>query len=256
MRRLLLVLLALLALTATPASALPPDAVYGVFASSTANKGTIASVGFNTVTTGPYTSELDAANARGLGGVVWLGGYVNEPTCQFAKSDSWIREKVMAIRNHPAVRGYQIDNEPHATQCPNAPAQIAARAALVRRLDPDPAHVTLLALYRDYEFDDYAGATDVLRVGSYPCSHRNGCVYSKIPNKVAAARAAGWTRLWGSPQAFGDDYYRMPTASELRTILDIWEAQDVEGLLAYVWDKSDPDTLSMHPALWPVFADS
>jgi hypothetical protein len=239
--------------TTTPPPGAPPSALYGIFASSSADRSQVANLGFNAVTVDARVPELDAAWAQGLAGVVWLGGYQNEPACQFVESDDWVRSHVLAIKDHPGVRGYQIDNEPHATECPGAPAQVRARAALVRSLDPSPAHPTMLAVYREYEFDDYAGATDVLRVGMYPCSHLYGCNLSRITQKVASARAAGWTRVWGSPQAFGDEYYRTPSPAELQAILDTWRAAGVTDLLSYVWDRTDPDTLSARPELWPVF---
>ena len=70
---------------------------------------------------------------------------------------------------------------------------------------------------------------------------------------MRAARAAGWNRLWAVPQVFGNDYYRMPTPSELQTILTTWDNAGVEGSLAYTWDKTEPDTLSMHPELQSAF---
>jgi hypothetical protein len=58
----------------------------------------------------------------------------------------------------------------------------------------------------------------------------------------------------GCRSAFGNDYYRIPTPAEQRAIVDTWNAQQVEGLLTYTWDKSEPDTLSMHPELWGAYA--
>lgn len=243
-------------ITVTTNGAPPPppaaDSVYGIFASSAADYSLITGRGFNTVTVSS-PSQLDQIHAHGLKGVYWLGGFDNEPVCSYTTDDAWVTTQVNAVKNHPALRGYQIENEPHATECPNAPADVRHRATLVRSLDPNLEHETVLAVYRDYEFDDYVNATDVLRVGMYPCNWTSGCSFNRITEKVSVARSVGWTKLWGSPQAAGDQYYRMPTPGELQTILDTWRATGVTNLLAFTWDRYDEDTLSMHPELWPVF---
>ncbi len=232
------------------ARALPPGAVHGVFASSESNKSAIASAGFNAVTLNPYVADLNAIRSRGLRGIVWLGGYDND-SCAFNKPDDWIRRKLKAIKRHSAVVAYQIDDEPKSTECPSAPSQIAARSKLVKSLDPGT--LTVITHFRSSEFRDFANATDVLGVVSYPCSHEYGCRYWKIRADVRAARAGGWKRLWAVPQAFGDDYYRVPRPRELRRILSIWDRAGVEGSLAYEWDKNSPDALNVHPELWPFF---
>jgi len=235
---------------APSAGALSAGAVNGVVASSAASKSTIASVGFNSVTVNPYVVALNAIQSRGLKGIVWLGGYDND-VCRFRKPNSWVRRKLDAIKSHPAVIAYQIDDEPKSTECPSAPSQIAARSKLVRSLDRGT--LTVLTHYRSYEFRDFSNSADILGVVSYPCSHKYGCRYWKITADVQAARDAGWKRLWAMPQTFGDDYYRVPSASELQTILSTWNATGVEGSLTYVWDKTSPDTLSAHPELWSLF---
>jgi hypothetical protein len=246
-----LLLAVLVSTVAAPsAGALPAGAVNGVVASSGASKSTIARVGFNSVTVNPYVVSLNAIQSRGLKGIVWLGGYDND-TCAFSKSKAWVRRKLHAIKSHPAVVAYQIDDEPKSTECPSAPSQIAARSKLVKSLDPGT--LTVLTHYRPYEFRDFARSADVLGVVSYPCSHEYGCRYWKITADVRAARDAGWRRLWAMPQTFGDDYYRVPSASELQTILSIWDRTGVEGSLTYVWDKTSPDPLSAHPELWSLF---
>jgi hypothetical protein len=149
------------------------------------------------------------------------------------------------------VLAYQVDDEPHVAECPQAPAQIAARTARIHALDP--RHPVLVSHYREEEFRSLRGAADILAVVSYPCSWLRGCVYSKITAKVAAARRAGWTRLWGMPQAAGDEYYRMPTPREERRILATWKAAGVRDRYTYSWDETSPVTLHAHRELWRAF---
>lgn len=249
-RFLVLVMTAAGLLLPSPARAADPP-LNAVFASRAADKATIAKAGFNTATANPYVEELDALQRHGLRAIVWLQGYVNEPSCAFSKSDDWLTRRVNGVKNHPAVLAWHVDDEPHGTQCRNAPAQIAARTALLHRLDP--SHPVVLTHYREHEFDDFAGTADILGVVMYPCTWAAGCAYSKITSKVLAARRAGWTRLWGLPQTFGDEYYRMPTFAEALQILATWDAAGVTDRFTYTWDKTDPDTLVSHPDLWAAF---
>lgn len=235
-------------------SAPPPPApgytVKGLMASSRADRASIASLGFNAVTVGPYRDRLDVLASYGTGGLVWLGGYDNM-TCSFVETDDWVRSHVTAIADHPAVIGYDVDNEPHAADCPTAPQQMRERNALVKSLDP--GEDTYMTLHEAAEFDDFIGSADILRISGYPCSHENGCRYAqKITDRVTAARAAGWTRIFGGVQAFGDEYYRLPTPDEEQIILDTWRNAGVEGIVTYVWDYSDPVVLRDHPELWDV----
>jgi hypothetical protein len=203
-------------------------------------------LGFDVITVSPDVARLDVLQANGLRGLIWLGGYDNA-TCQFVDNDDWVVAHVSAIKDHPAVLAYEIDNEPHFVDCPNAPSQMAARNALVKSLDPDA--LTYLTLYKD--FSAFLGSVDLIRISRYPCSYPDGCVYSKITDTVAAAEAAGWTRYWAGPQIFGDEYYKPPTPEELRMIFDTWRGTNAEAMVAYTWNYAGvSDPLNVHPELW------
>src|SRR4029079_3926892 len=120
-----------------------------------------------------------------------------------------VRRKVRAIRSHPAVLAYEIDNEPHVYTCPGAPADIKHRVALVRSL-VGPHVILYITLSRDFAAFARTGV-DLIRISAYPCSWSEGCVMRKIVDHVAAARAAGFKRIWGGTQTAGDGYYRPPT---------------------------------------------
>jgi hypothetical protein len=179
---------------------------------------------------------------------VWLGGYDNE-TCRFHQSDIWVRAHVSAVARNPGVGAYFIDDEPNAGACPTAPAQIRARAALVKSIDPGPP--TLLVTFRLDELPELAGTVDVIGLDHYPCSREHGCNYSIIDREAAAANRLG-IRYWGVIQAHGDAYYKVPTPQELHEEFVHWRATRMQGYLVFAWrwPRNDPSLwLANHPEL-------
>ena len=159
-----------------------------------------------------------------------------------------MRTHVKAINGHPAILAYEIDNEPHADACPTAPQQIQQRVALVRSL-VGPGIILYLTLGKNFAAFANSGV-DLIRISAYPCSYAHGCVMQKIVDKVAAARAAGFTRFWGGTQTAGDTYYRPPTPAELAVIKQTWRDQGAEGYVAWAWDThGTTDPLRANAAL-------
>jgi hypothetical protein len=194
---------------------------------------TAARLGFDAVSVGAERSRLDYLRSLHLKGLVWLGGYDNA-TCRFVFSDAKVTRKVKSIRSHPAVLAYEIDNEPHAYSCPSAPEDIKHRVALVRSL-VGPHVILYITLSQDFAAFADSGV-DLIRISAYPCSYSDGCVMRKIVDHVAAARAAGFKRIWGGTQTAGDSYYRPPTKAELARIQQTWRDQGAEGYVAWAWD--------------------
>jgi hypothetical protein len=190
-----------------------------------------AQIGFNVIDSGPDRGELRALAARKLKAMVWLGGYSNS-TCRFAESDAWVRSHVRAIAGSPAVAAYFIDDEPDASECPSAPAQIKARSDLVKSVDPRPP--TLMVSYKVPQFRLFAGSTDVMGLDHYPCTLRDGCDYSVIDEEAAEADRLG-IRYWGVIQAHGDEWYKVPTAAELHQEFQHWRRTRMQGYLVFAW---------------------
>ncbi|MGM0585904.1 MAG: hypothetical protein ACQEUZ_14765, partial [Pseudomonadota bacterium] len=94
-----------------------------------------AAIGFDLADVGSV-GGLDAL-PDGMRGVLWLGnGYNTE--CEWRLDDAAIREAVAAARVHPRFSGiYFISDEPHPSNCPDAPAKVAERSALIRSIDPE-----------------------------------------------------------------------------------------------------------------------
>ena len=190
-----------------------------------------AALGFNAIDSGPYVEQMDALGRRGLTAIVWLGPYSNE-SCRFERSDEWVRSHVAAIAGRREVAAYFIDDEPDAAACPDAPAHIRARAALVKSIDPRPP--TLIVSYKVDQLRQFAGTVDVIGLDHYPCSIKHGCDYSKIVNQAEEADRLG-IRYWGVIQAYGDDWYKLPTADELHAQFVFWRATNMEGYLVFAW---------------------
>lgn len=226
----------------SPTSSPGPYPIKGVYERDSSPTGFDyeKSLGFNFIDTGPYKDAVDALDANGIRGFIWLGGY-NNTTCTFNESDTWVESHMSAIAGNPGVGAYFIDDEPDAQACPTAPAQIHARSELVKSIDPSKP--TFIVIYR--QFADWVGTVDIIGLDFYPCSYSDGCVYSKIDDKVAQAEAAGITRYWGVIQAHGDDWYRQPTPDEEHQIFQHWRATRMQGYLVFSWEWP-PD----NPDMW------
>jgi hypothetical protein len=214
-------------------SAKPVRGLYISWGCCRAEHATAAGLGFNAVSVGAYRDRLNYLKSHGLRGLVWLGGFDNT-TCKFIFTDRQVTRKVKSILGHPAVLGYEIDNEPHVETCPNAPNMIKRRVALVRSL-VGPKIILYITLSKDFPAFADSGV-DLIRISAYPCSYESGCVMHKIADKVAEARAAGFKHIWGGTQTAGDAYYRPPTAAQLARIQRTWRDQGAEGYVAWAWD--------------------
>lgn len=218
------------ALTASGGARYAFRGIYGRDPSSTGFARS-AELGFNLIDSPPTKQRMDALAAHGLKALVWLGGFSNR-TCRFLESDAWIRTKVRSIAGDSAVGAYFIDDEPDTARCPSAPAAIRARASLVHSIDPGPP--TLMVTFHINQLPAFAHATDVIGLDHYPCSIAHGCDLTVIRDEAAAADRLG-IRYWGVIQAFGDDYYKVPTPEELDQEFNAWNATKMAGYLVFAW---------------------
>lgn len=193
--------------------------------------------GFNVLDEGPDPSVLGTLLA-GTKALVWLGNY-NNSTCDWDQSDDAVRAEVTAIAGNPEVAGYYIADEPHVWDCPNAPAQVKARSDLVKSLDPGPPTFVAIEPHDGPNpYAPYVGKADVLGVERYPCTQVDGCVLSRIDAQITLAEQAHIPHYWALIQAFGDNYYRLPTVDELHAEFQHWRASRMEGYLVFAWNWS------------------
>jgi hypothetical protein len=192
-------------------------------------------LGFNLSDTGPTKATIDAL-PDGVRALVWVGNGFNS-TCSWALSDADIQAKVGPLAGDPKVYGYFVSDEPHPSTCPDAPAQVNARSKLIHSIDP-AAKTFIVVLEGSSHPGEYAAfaPTDIDLIGldPYPCNLNNaatGCSYQQIDQRVATAQAAGISpsRIVPVFQTFGQacatsKYYRLPSTTELQTMLDHWHA--------------------------------
>lgn len=236
--------------TATGTHTQRPYAVRGIYDRDLSQTGfdEEQALGFNFIDSGPYQDEIAELARAGLKGFIWLGGYSND-TCTFSRSDAWVRSHVAAIAGNPGVGAYFIDDEPDAARCPSAPSQMKVRSDLVKSLDPGPP--TFLVTYRVDQLRLFAKTVDIIGLDHYPCSIAHGCDFAKIDQQAAEADRLK-IRYWGVVQAYGDNWYKVPTPDELHQQFVHWRATNMEGYIVFAWRYPDDRPslwLANHPAL-------
>jgi hypothetical protein len=231
------------------------DYVRGVYGKDSSQGGfdAIASTGFNTVMTDPYTESLDPLAAKGLKGVVWLGAWINAPTCGFEDDDAKVRSLVSPIAGNPAILAYYLGDEPLVSQCPAAPTMFKQRTALVHSLDPGSKTFTVIQQYEGTIARDYApwaGAVDILGFDIYPCSKaQSTCDFTAIDSAIASISAAGITNYWAVVQDFQDCFYRLPAPHELGSEFDHWARSGMSGYFVFSWNYQSRDSTCVGTSL-------
>ena len=210
-------------------------------------------VGLNMVTASPDVATLDKLHAQGMQAIIWMGSYnrkAQEGLCEFERSDAWVTERVTAVRGHPAIAMYQVTDEAPGQMevCPDAPGDMAARNALIKSLDPSKP--TYLTCNTGHEWGPFAGTADIFGLVAYPVSNQAGYSATKIPSVIEKARVAGFERYIAVMQAFGNSWYRMPTAAEMQRQFDEWAvAPGYEGYMLYHWQLGNLENLPDHLAV-------
>ncbi len=105
-----------------------------------------------------WLEQLDLAHKYGMKGVLFVNGpagdYYRDPT------DTKLTDIIDVAKNHPALAGYQIFDEPHLMYL----NQMKVEKARVEELDPNPAHPVYVnmgpsnaseATYGVKEYEDY-----------------------------------------------------------------------------------------------------
>ncbi|NUR40867.1 MAG: hypothetical protein HOV73_12360 [Streptomyces sp.] len=196
------------------------------------------------------TPDGVASVVAGQRALVWLGGY-DKKRCRWNWTDAEVGRRFAryGLADAPRIAGYFIADEPNTDlNCPGAAADVRARAALVRSLDPDRRRFTVVNVDRPDHFAAFRGVTDVMSVNVYPCLVGEPCDWTKIPRTLESLRKAGVTRYMGMIQAFSFEQWRWPTAEELTGMIAQWQRSDWLGQLTFSW-KYKGGELTDHPEL-------
>jgi hypothetical protein len=216
------------------------------------NIGPVQRLGYNLFDTGPDPQTI-AALPSGARALVWLGDLGDEDCAPPRLSFAAFTAAVDRLAGNPKVYGYFIADEPHPRACPSAVAEIRQRADYIRA--HDPSHRSFIVVLDgtnqcggSYGCEYSAlrpseSHVDLIGLDPYPCSSVNGCVYAKIEDTVRRAEAAGIPRSAMVPvfQAFGQscgsgsNYYRMPSVSEMQTMLARWTALAPRPVFDYTY---------------------
>jgi hypothetical protein len=233
--------------TPPPPASASTEFVRGAYGKDASSLGfeVMAANGFNSVMTGPYKELLDPLKAKGLKGVVWLGAWRNAPTCSFERDDAKITAQVTAIAGHPAILAYLLGDEPHVSDCPNAPAMFKKRSELVHSLDPGSATFTVIQAFENgvaHDYAPWAHVVDIIGFDVYPCAKaKTACDFGTIDASVKAIQAAGIKRYWAIVQDFQDCYYRLPTPQELHAQFAHWARSNMSGYFVFSWNYQPTD---------------
>ncbi|HEY3531232.1 MAG TPA: hypothetical protein VGK78_18965 [Nocardioides sp.] len=186
-------------------------------------------LGFNVIDTGTSQDQIDAL-PRGTQAMVWVGEKC--PT----RIDGAFRSLVRRLAGDRKVFGYFLSDEPHISDCPKGPRHLAAKADFIRKTSGgrQKSFIVLCITHPPGYHAFRPRVTHVTMVGidPYPCSVTYpSCNYGLIRHRVRQAARAGIPRRLMVPtfQAFGQEklsghYYNLPTAYQLKRILNRWAA--------------------------------
>jgi hypothetical protein len=228
-------------------------------------------------TTNPH--RVDAAvNAlpNGMKALVWVGNLGNAPvgsTCPRAGfTTPRFQAQVDALADNRKVFGYYLADDPHPSICPNAVADIAARADYIHSHTNQKAFIVALDssnLCGDHPGCEYQALApaqthvDLFGLDPYPCHFDSAgsqapCDVSEIAATVDTAIRKGIPRRAIVPtfQTFGQEgrtdgkpvYYRLPTLDELTAMLNAWRLVVPHPIMDYSYSFGVQCTPTSCPA--------
>ena len=194
---------------------------------------------------------LDAAHQKGLRVIVALDDLVNLLNSgeAFDRANlfdvAW--SAIQAIKDHPAVVGYYIIDEPNAT-----PALVRNIALVKKTLEAmDPKHPSFSCIRWDYESiltsvdfqvlltdNTYAIMTNFN--GDFATPYWPASEMSFITDLARAQRNAGTRPLWVIPQVFGRGAggWRIPTPEEIRAQVWLSLAYGAKGIVYFIYQST------------------
>lgn len=190
---------------------------------------------------------LDACQKAGLYACVALfnNQYLNKGS-EFNLAN--VERVVNAVKNHPALWGYDLIDEPEFSMKPEA---VQAGAGLVRKLDPN--HLVWVNLCQTDRMTDYLGSQDLWSFDFYPFPTLTPFSFKTDWLRLTDEKLLGKKPLGTCLQTFTYNRHqqRMTSPDELRTSawLHIIHGYKWLGYYSY-WDAEPAGCLSRSPELW------
>lgn len=192
--------------------------------------------------------HLNACREHGMWGMVALfNNAYFLPDREFMVEH--IREAVLRFRDHPAVWGWDLVDEPDAREMD--PKHVEEVASLVRELDPN--HIVWVNLCHLNRTMDYLASQDLWSYDTYPIPAPGPTGYLQwlqvTDEKLRGARPIGTCLQTFQNQASGG--VPMPTPDELRcsAYLHIIHGYTWFGAYSY-YDPPPAGCLARNPVLW------
>lgn len=190
--------------------------------------------------------SLDACAEAGIWGGVALfnNGY-------FMKDGRFnmehIREAVLKWKDHPALWGWDIIDEPDAQNV--APEEVANAAELIRSLDPN--HIVWVNLCMPGRAADYLTSQDLWSFDYYPLPSLGPFDYQRTWLDITDKQFRGKRPMGSFLQTYSAVGNRMPTPDELRSTCYLHIIHDYKWLGYYSYSEPVPyGCLAREPALW------
>lgn len=125
-------------------------------------------------------------------------------------------EEIAAFRDHPALLGWYIADEPNGYKIP--PAELEKIYETVRQADPwHPVSIVFMAPFTASR--KYADALDIVMADPYPLPDLPASMVGEVAGQLKK-EFNGKRPVWMVPQAFGggENWKREPTVNELRSM--------------------------------------
>jgi len=192
--------------------------------------------------------HLDACQEHGLWGTVALfNNQYFRPGREFELGH--LREAVLRLREHPALFGWDLVDEPDGAEM--SPAHVAAAAQLVRELDPN--HIVWVNLCRVDQGLDWLEGQDLWSYDAYPFPVQGFAGYAPWL-KLSDEHLRGQRPLGTCLQTWqwtDESTLPMPTPDQLRAAawLHILHGYKWFGCYSY-YDPEPAGCLARDPVLW------
>lgn len=155
-------------------------------------------------------------------------------------------DEISAFRDHPALLGWYIADEPNGYKIP--PAKLEEIYSVVRKLDPwHPVSIVFMAPFTDAR--KYENSLDIVMADPYPLPDLPVTLVGNVADQLKREFTAK-KPVWIVPQAFGGGelWSREPTHQELRSMT--WQAivRGATGIKYFV--RQGPNYFPKSPSAW------